>query len=155
MFEKKKIPPESKQGWNTLSVWRREREHRCPRTLRSAKGLERVIRILFLSGQGFDIRNKHLRKCIFVNTLRCIYLSAMPVVGFRVECPFYKLYKVFPFPSSGATASRKSNEENRNSTQVRPRSKLNAKLKTHVLGVNQRGYGWIGLALWLHFLEEF
>lgn len=40
-----------------------------------------------------------------MNTLRCIYLSAIPVVGFRVECPFYKLYKVFPFPSSGATAS--------------------------------------------------
>ena len=75
----------------------------------------------------------------------------------RVVAPFYKLYKVFPFPSSGgAAASRKSKtQENRNSTQVRPRSKLNAKLKTHVLGVNQRGYGWIGLALWLHFLVTF
>lgn len=67
MFEKKEKKKKFLQSRNKvetlclsvcLSVWRREREHRCPRTLRSAKGLERVITILFLSGQGFDIRNK-------------------------------------------------------------------------------------------------
>lgn len=102
---------------------------------------------------------KHLRKCIFVNTLRCIYLKAMPVVGFRVELlpPFTNCTKCFLFHQVAAPPHRGSRktEENRNSTQVRPRSKLNAKLKTHVLGVNQRGYGWIGLALWLHFLVTF
>lgn len=65
-------------------------------------------------------------------------LSPEFVVGFRVEVPRYKLYKLFPFSIKTRCSVVEVDEPagKPETTQVRARSKLNAKLKTHVLGVN-------------------
>lgn len=65
-------------------------------------------------------------------------LSPEPVVGFRVEVPRCKLYKLFPFSIKTRCSVAEVDEPagKPETTQVRARSKLNAKLKTHVLGVN-------------------
>lgn len=63
MFEKKNSSRVETRLKHAVCLATRTRAPRCPRTLRFGEGLERVITILFLSGQGFDIRNKHLRKC--------------------------------------------------------------------------------------------
>lgn len=62
----------------------------------------------FSKWQGFDIRNKHLRKCIIVNTLRYIYyrpsLSSVSVSKSLVT----SCTNCFLFPSRHAVPSSKS-----------------------------------------------
>lgn len=91
----------------------------------------------FSKWQGFDIRNKHLRKCIIVNTLRYIYyrpsLSSVSVS----KSPVTSCTNCFLYPSRHAVPFEVDEPAGKpETTQVRARSKLNAKLKTHVLGVN-------------------
>lgn len=113
MFEKKNSSRVETRLKHAVCLATRTRAPRCPRTLRFGEGLERVVTILFLSGQVSTSAINIYINVIIREHVTMYLLSAMPVVGFRVEFPFYKLYKVFPFPSSGATASRKSNEESR------------------------------------------
>lgn len=71
-------------------------------------------------------------------------LSAMPVVGFQSRISLLQIVQSVSFSIKWRHRIAEVERGESETTQVRPRSKLNAKLKTHVLGVNQRGHGWIG-----------